>query len=83
MAAAPPYAAIVLMEALADEGGPHQQVGQLAQLIQRAEGVGVPAPVGRQGGGPRGPVLMTEANKQGWVVISMKNDWKRIFPFEK
>jgi hypothetical protein len=26
--------------------------------------------------------LMAEANKQGWVVISMKNDWKRIFPFE-
>jgi phosphoglycolate phosphatase-like HAD superfamily hydrolase len=27
--------------------------------------------------------LMTEANKNGWIVISMKNDWKRIFPFEK
>jgi hypothetical protein len=24
--------------------------------------------------------LMAEASKQGWVVISMKNDWKRIFP---
>lgn len=24
--------------------------------------------------------LMTEANKSGWVVISMKNDWKRVFP---
>ena len=23
--------------------------------------------------------LMDEANKQGWVVISMKNDWKAIF----
>jgi hypothetical protein len=23
------------------------------------------------------------AKKQGWVIISMKNDWKRIFPFEK
>jgi hypothetical protein len=23
--------------------------------------------------------LMSEANKRGWVVISMKNDWKRIF----
>jgi hypothetical protein len=21
--------------------------------------------------------------KQGWTVISMKNDWKRIFAFEK
>jgi phosphoglycolate phosphatase-like HAD superfamily hydrolase len=27
--------------------------------------------------------LMAEANKSGWVVISMKDDWKRIFPFEK
>ncbi len=27
--------------------------------------------------------LMTEAKTRGWTVISMKNDWKRIFPFEK
>lgn len=27
--------------------------------------------------------LMAEANKQGWIVISMKNDWKRIFTFEE
>jgi hypothetical protein len=26
--------------------------------------------------------LMAEAKKQSWVVISMKNDWKRIFAFE-
>jgi hypothetical protein len=26
--------------------------------------------------------LMDEAKKKGWVVISMKNDWKRIFAFE-
>jgi hypothetical protein len=26
--------------------------------------------------------LAAEAGKQGWVVISMKSDWKRIFPFE-
>ena len=26
--------------------------------------------------------LMAQAMKQGWVVISMKNDWKRIFAFE-
>jgi phosphoglycolate phosphatase-like HAD superfamily hydrolase len=26
--------------------------------------------------------LMTEANKNGWIVISMKDDWKRIFSFE-
>ena len=26
--------------------------------------------------------LMAEAQKRGWVVISMKNDWKRIFAFE-
>jgi hypothetical protein len=27
--------------------------------------------------------LMDEAKKNGWVVISMKDDWKRIFDFEK
>jgi phosphoglycolate phosphatase-like HAD superfamily hydrolase len=27
--------------------------------------------------------LMAEANKSGWTVISMKNDWKAIFAFEK
>ena len=26
--------------------------------------------------------LYDEAKKQGWIVISMKNDWKRIFAFE-
>jgi hypothetical protein len=26
--------------------------------------------------------LYDEAQQQGWVVISMKNDWKRIFAFE-
>jgi phosphoglycolate phosphatase-like HAD superfamily hydrolase len=28
------------------------------------------------------PSLYDEAKKSGWTVISMKNDWKRIFPFE-
>ncbi len=28
-------------------------------------------------------VLYDAAKKQSWVVISMKNDWKRIFLFEK
>jgi len=27
--------------------------------------------------------LMAEAKKQGWTVISMKNDWKRIFAWEQ
>ena len=27
--------------------------------------------------------LMAEAHKRGWMVISMKNDWKRIFAWEK
>jgi len=25
---------------------------------------------------------MAEAKKNAWMVISMKNDWKVIFPFE-
>jgi phosphoglycolate phosphatase-like HAD superfamily hydrolase len=27
--------------------------------------------------------LMDEAKGRGWTIISMKNDWKRIFPFER
>lgn len=27
--------------------------------------------------------LSTEANQRGWIVISMKDDWKRIFAWEK
>ena len=27
--------------------------------------------------------LMDEAKKNGWVVISMKNDWKQIFSFDE
>ena len=27
--------------------------------------------------------LMAEAQKKNWIVISMKNDWKQIFAFEK
>jgi len=26
--------------------------------------------------------LYDEAKKDGWIVISMKNDWKKIFSFE-
>jgi phosphoglycolate phosphatase-like HAD superfamily hydrolase len=26
--------------------------------------------------------LLTEANESGWQVISMKNDWVRVFPFD-
>jgi hypothetical protein len=26
--------------------------------------------------------LYDEAKKNGWIVISLKNDWKVIFPFE-
>jgi phosphoglycolate phosphatase-like HAD superfamily hydrolase len=28
-------------------------------------------------------VLYDQARKQGWTVISMKNDWKRVFSFEQ
>ena len=26
---------------------------------------------------------LDEAQQRGWTVVSMKNDWKRIYPFEK
>jgi len=28
------------------------------------------------------PALYDQAEKQGWVVIGMKEDWRRIFAFE-
>jgi hypothetical protein len=28
------------------------------------------------------PALYDEATSKGWTVISMKNDWKRVFAFE-
>jgi len=39
--------------------------------------------------GPKSPIgtfsdsLMTEANKSGWTVISMKEDWNTVFAFER
>jgi hypothetical protein len=27
--------------------------------------------------------LYDEAKSKGWTVISMKSDWKRIFPFDQ
>jgi hypothetical protein len=35
------------------------------------------SPVGRLARG------LDAAPKRGWIIISMKNDWKRVFPFEK
>ena len=32
--------------------------------------------------GPFTQALYDEAKKKGWTVISMKNNWKRIFAFE-
>ena len=29
------------------------------------------------------PALYDQAQKQGWIVISMKNDWRKIFSFEE
>ncbi|PYK52116.1 MAG: hypothetical protein DME51_01380 [Verrucomicrobia bacterium] len=26
--------------------------------------------------------LMAEAKKNGWTVVSMRDDWKRVFPFD-
>jgi hypothetical protein len=35
-------------------------------------------------GNPRQTVkLQQQAKRSGWTVISMKDDWKVIFPFEK
>jgi hypothetical protein len=29
------------------------------------------------------PALYEQAKKDGWTVISMKEDWKPVFAFEK
>ena len=29
------------------------------------------------------PALYEQAKKDGWTVVSMKNDWKTVFPFEQ
>jgi phosphoglycolate phosphatase-like HAD superfamily hydrolase len=29
------------------------------------------------------PALYDEANNKGWIIVSMKKDWKVVFPFEK
>jgi len=34
------------------------------------------------GFGTFSPSFMEEARNKGWVPISMKDDWKRIFAFE-
>jgi hypothetical protein len=34
-------------------------------------------------GKPEGIHLMIGRRPQGWVVISMKNDWKRFFAFDE
>jgi hypothetical protein len=30
-----------------------------------------------------GPALLDEATQRGWVVVRMKDDWKRIFAWEE
>ena len=32
---------------------------------------------------PLNDTLMNEAKKEGWIVISMKDHWKTIFPPEQ
>jgi hypothetical protein len=41
-----------------------------------------PAPIGFRQEIDDEQALYDEAKKDGWTVISMKNDWKRIFAFE-
>ena len=36
----------------------------------------------RRGGTPAVLRLYDEAESKGWFVISMKDDWKRVFSFE-
>jgi hypothetical protein len=36
----------------------------------------------RHPGGSFGQAVYEMGVKQGWIIFSMKNDWKRIFAFE-
>jgi hypothetical protein len=33
--------------------------------------------------GPFPRALYDQARRQGWVIVSMKNDWKHVFTFDK
>jgi hypothetical protein len=57
----------------------YQPMRELMQYL-RANGYKIYI-VTRFGAFPR--VLYDQAKKQGWTVISMKNDWKRVFSFEQ
>jgi hypothetical protein len=66
-----------------------QKVGRTARLRKNwhalgREGtdIGVGSPLGGRTGIRVAQPLFDEAKKDGWIVISMKNDWKRIFAFE-
>ena len=58
-----------------------------AQRQQRRQARGHPPPTARRKGCRRSgrhlrtPTLYDEAKKKDWTVISMKNDWRRVFPF--
>jgi hypothetical protein len=62
-------------------------VSRLAMIVLHDDGIREYAHGPRAGlaGHPRWAftqALYDEATKDGWFVVSMKNDWKRIFAFE-
>jgi hypothetical protein len=63
----------------AGAGGPREQVGGTAGAVKFGyDRAGLP----NTGVGTFPQTLYDEAQKKGWIVISMRNDWKRIFGFE-
>jgi phosphoglycolate phosphatase-like HAD superfamily hydrolase len=56
---------------------------RLAMLVYHDDAVREYAYGAQSAVGTFSDALMAEAKQNGWLVISMKNDWKRIFPWQK
>ncbi|MGN6643746.1 MAG: HAD family hydrolase [Verrucomicrobiota bacterium] len=57
--------------------------GRLMMLVHHDDAVREFAYGAKSKIGTFSDALMAESKKDGWTVISMKDDWKRIFAFEK
>jgi phosphoglycolate phosphatase-like HAD superfamily hydrolase len=68
-----------------DKAGKPDQAGEGARLmvlVHHDDGTREFAYGAKSKVGTFPEALMAQAQKRGWVVISMKNDWKRVFAFE-
>jgi hypothetical protein len=64
-------------------GVPHPDNSELHDDAEREYAYGPAAGLPETKVGTFPPALLDDAKKQGWNVISMKKDWKRIFSFDQ